>query len=247
MSNSNRIKAEIATVQIGHLEIEGLYAEEIGQYFVSVPQIANLFASIQDRHGNEVRTVKAILGNVFKTVKLKTPFNKNITLGVSIDGFVFIIKTLNKRGDEVAEQLMDDLIGLSLHQLFADAFNIKFEQEERQAWLKARQQGKIARRTLTDAIKDWLLAHPEVSENKKKFIYSNVTDAINLGIFARRASKLRKDWHCDNPRDEMTDKELSVVESAEGLTMRLIDQDKLEPMVAVHEALNRLIIPVVER
>jgi hypothetical protein len=244
MSNSNKIKAEIAIVQIGYLEIEGLYAPETDQFGVAVPQICSLFQFLKK---NANRDIKALLGEDFQFLKWCSKLNSKAVNVILLPDFEKLLFELALKQNTIAIGMSRDLIGLSLHQLFADAFNIKFEQEERQAWLKARQQGKIARRTLTDSIKDWLLAHPEASENKKKFLYSNVTDAINLGIFARRASKLRKDWHCENPRDEMTDKELSVVESAEGLTMRLIDQDKLEPMVAVHEALNRLIIPVVER
>jgi hypothetical protein len=244
MSNSSKIKAEIAIIQIGHLEIEGLYAQEIDQFGVAIPQVCSLF-NILKKNAN--RDIKALLGNNSNILKWHTSFRRNYTNVIQLKEFEKLLFELAIAQNPQAIELSRELIGLSLHQLFADAFDHHFEKEERQTWLKARQQGKIARRTLTDSIKDWLLAHPEVSENKKKFIYSNVTDAINLGIFARRASKLRKDWHCENPRDEMTEKELSVVESAEGLTMRLIDQDKLEPMVAVHEALNRLIIPVVER
>jgi hypothetical protein len=245
MTKNSRIKAEIATVQIGHLEIEGLYAPEINQFGVGIVQVCNLFSEPRKR---SLKQLEALWGITFQNhQKWTTSLNPKAINVISLIDFERILRVLDRKGNQKAQELSDDLIGLSLHQLFSDAFNHHFEQEERQQWLKARQQGKIARRTLTDAIKDWLLAHPEVSDNKKKFIYSNATDAINLGIFARRASKLRKDWHCDNPRDEMTEKELSVVEAAEGLTMRLIDQDKIEPMAAVHEALNRLIIPVVER
>jgi hypothetical protein len=244
MTKNNRIKAEIATVQIGHLEIEGLYAPETDQFGIAVPQICSLFRFDKNQGS---RNIKALLGNDFQFDKWRSKLNSKAVNVILLPDFEKLLFELVLKQNTIAIEMSRDLIGLSLHQLFSNAFNIKFDKEDAQRWLKARQQGKLARRTLTDAIKDWLLVHPEVSENKKKFIYSNVTDAINLGIFARRASKLRKDWHCDNPRDEMTEKELSVVESAEGLTMRLIDQDKLEPMVAVHEALNRLIIPVVER
>jgi hypothetical protein len=244
MSKNNRIKAEIAIVQIGYLEIEGLYAPETDQFGVAVPQICSLF-QFDKNQGS--RTIKALLGNGFQFDKWRSKLHPKAVNVLLLKDVERLIRALDKQGNEFAEELVDLLFGLSLHQLFSNAFNIKFDKEDAQNWLKARCQGKIARRTLTDAIKDWLLAHPEASENKKKFLYSNVTEAINLGIFARRASKLRKDWHCENPRDKMTEKELSVVQSAEGLTMRLIDQDKLEPMAAVHEALNRLIIPVVER
>lgn len=71
-----------------------------------------------------------------------------------------------------------------------------------------------------------------------------VTEAIYMGIFSRRAFKLKFDWDIKNPRDGMTDKELMLVAQVEDLTSRLIDQDNMFPLAAVSEALKRLIIPI---
>ena len=70
---------------------------------------------------------------------------------------------------------------------------------------------------------------------------------IYLGIFNRRAAKLKADWDSKNPRDNMTSHELFYVAEVEALTSRLIDLDNLPPLVAVKQALARLIIPVCDR
>jgi hypothetical protein len=187
------------------------------------------------------------MGKDFKTTKVKTSLNKNVTLMITLPDFLQVIKALSKKQDVVAQQLVDDLLGLSLQQLFCDAFGEKFEKEERQAWLKARQNGKQVRRTLTDAIKEYIASHNNLSDHEVKFIYANVTDAINLGLFNRKASQLKEDWKCVNPREQMTDQEILLLSGIENLAMRLIDQDNLPPMIAVEEALNRLIIPTIAR
>lgn len=125
-------------------------------------------------------------------------------------------------------------------------FGIKRTEEDRQQWLKQRLKGKNTRRTLTDAIEDYIAAH-EITSNKAKWMYANVTELINRGVFARTAKQLKQDWETKNPRDAMTERELDLVGQVEDLTMRLIDQDKLDPVAAAKEALARLIIPTQSR
>ena len=125
-------------------------------------------------------------------------------------------------------------------------FGISLTDKERQATIKQRILGKVKRILLTDAIKDYIIRHNK-SADYQKWIYPNITDAINLGIFNRRASQLKEDWDTKNPRDSMTEIELDYVKQVEDLASRLIDQDDIEPLKASIEALTRLIIPVCDR
>jgi hypothetical protein len=245
MTNSNKIKAEIAIVQIGYIEIEGLYAEKIDQFGVGIVQVCNLFSEPRKR---SLKQLEALWGITFQNhQKWVTSLNPKAINVISLIDFEKVLRALDRKGNQKAQHISDELIGLSLHQLFSDAFNIYFDEEDRQQWLKARQEGKKVRRTLTDAIKDWLLGHPETSINEAKFMYATVTDTFNYGVFNRGAKQLKIDWSCFNPRDEMTDQELQYIASLESLTMRLIDNDKLHPLTAAKEAVNRLIIPVITR
>jgi hypothetical protein len=247
MNKNNKIKAEIAIVQLGTIEIEGLYAEEIDQFGVAVPQICSLF-NIPQKNAN--RDIKTLLDNNSNILKWRTPFRRNYTNVLLLPDFEKLLMKVAFSGNEFAQEMMMDLIGLSLHQLFADAFDHHFEKEQRQTWLKVRQQGKVARRTLTDALAEYITQHPGMSDNEKKYLYANITNKIYQGIFARTAGKLRKDWDItkskENPRDKMTQRELMYVEQAEDLVMRLVDNG-MQPITAVYEALSRLIIPVIER
>jgi hypothetical protein len=235
-------KAVIAKVNIGNVEIEGLMLPD-GNFGVAIPQISDIFLDTRN-YGSQ--TLNRLMGKDFKTHKAKTDFNKNVTNYVTLLDFEKVVAHLDRAGNKKAQNFRDDLIGLSLNQLFSDAFNIKFEQQERQNWLKIRQQGKQIRRTLTDSIKDWLSVH-HASDNEKRFIYATVTDMINLGIFNRKAQNLKVDWRCHNPRDLMNDNELRWVSEVEDLAMRLIDYKGFTLYDGAREAINRLSIPLVFR
>ncbi len=91
-------------------------------------------------------------------------------------------------------------------------------------------------------------AHAEdVSDNYKKFIYTNASDRVNKIVFGRNAKKLRESWNCTELRDAMTFEELSHIDSVERLAVRLIDELGYEPLSAVKEAGNRLLIKQIER
>ena len=150
----NYVKANIAFVKIGHLEIEGLLLDD-GSFGVAVPQIAKLFPYFSDSQNQASQKLKRLMGKDFKTTKVNTIFNKNYVLSVNLDDFLGVIRKLMSINDTVAIDIASQLIGLSLQQLFSDAFNIHFEKEERQQWLKIRQAGKVVRRSLTAAIKDY--------------------------------------------------------------------------------------------
>lgn len=235
-------RAEIAIVKIGYLEFEGLMLDD-GTFGIAVPQVAKIFPYFQDFQNQASKILKRLMGDGFKTTKVKTRFNRNVTLMVDLQSFLSIVKALTRKSDIVAQELAEQLMGLSLQQLFSDAFCLQFEKNERQQWLKDRQDGKEDRRTLTDSIRDYLEIHPKEDKN----LYTMVTDLIYLGIFNRRATRLKADWHATNPRDEMTRKELFYVAETEALTSRLIDKDALHPLLAAKEALQRLIIRVCDR
>ena len=238
----NIVKADIAFVNVGATLIEGLMLPD-NSFGVAVPQIADLFLASRNTAS---RDLKRLMGEGFETSKVKTVFNQNSTNYVSLPVFEKIVAKLDRSGNIKAQDFRDLLIGLSLHQLFSDAFNIEFEKEQRNEWLSTRLEGKAVRKTLTEAIRDYVYIHNCNSEYRR-FIFASTTDTINVGIFNRRAKELKKDWNCENPRDSMTKEELKEVEHVEQLTVRLMEQDGLEPVRAAIEALERLIIPVISR
>jgi hypothetical protein len=151
-----------------------------------------------------------------------------------------------EKGNKVAFKLICALAATSLDTIINDAFNRDYKKGQAESLTNARLLGKVKRRELTDAIKDYITRRNK-SADYQKWIYLNITDAINLGIFNRRASQLKEDWDTKNPRDSMTEIELDYVKQVEDLASRLIDQDDIEPLKASIEALTRLIIPVCDR
>jgi hypothetical protein len=140
-------------------------------------------------------------------------------------------------------------LGDSIRSLAYEQLGIDLKQEERHHWIETRNKGKQVRYSLTDAIK-WWLENNEVSDNTRKWIYANCSDAVNLGLFGRKASKLCVDLQVPDKnklRDALTDKELLWLSEIEHLAARLIIRQGWEPVLAVKEAIDRLVLDRVSR
>lgn len=108
-------------------------------------------------------------------------------------------------------------------------------------WLMIRQQGKDERRRLTDAIKDYIARHPELSKNKTKFLYLNASEALNLGVFGQRSKQLKALLGLSEHgalRDKLTSQENSTLAALEFLACRFIDFEDLDPCLAVKKAIE---------
>lgn len=150
------IKAEITEVQIGVLKIQGLMSED-GDFGVAVPQVTERF---QINKNQASRDLKALLGKGFQFDKWKTPLNPKAVNVIPLDSFQTLVRELDKRGNKAASDFVDSLFGLSLHQLFCDAFGRKFEAQDRQVWLTTRYATKHDFRPLTDRLKAFGFTEP---------------------------------------------------------------------------------------
>ena len=227
------MKAHVTKVQIGNLEIDGLM-DEAGNYFVAVPQIATL---VQIDKNQASRTLKPLLGAGFQFDRLKSELHPKAVNAISIQDFERTLAKLDRAGNKFAQDLRDSLVGLSLHQLYSDAFGVKFEAEDRQNWLIERGEGKEVRRTLTDAIHDYL-----VSQGKGDAFgyYARITNQIYQGIFGLDANQIREQLGVpDNAltRDYLNSKEIRTVALIEDVVMNMID-DGTNPFEAVTSALS---------
>jgi hypothetical protein len=143
------IKADVTQVQIGFLSIEGLMSEN-GDFGVGLPQVSERFLVPQK---NASRDVKALLGKDFQFLKWKTSLNPKSINVIPLEQWSNLIFELALSGNQKAIELSRLLQGMSWHQLFADAFGIKFEQKERQQLLMTRMATKHDFRPLTDMLK----------------------------------------------------------------------------------------------
>lgn len=150
------LSAEITQVSFGAFEIDGLMDEK-GGYYVAVPQVAALF---QFDTNQASRKVKALLDKGFRFATFKTKLNPKAVNAIPIQEFEKLLLELVLKGNPKAIELSRALIGLSLHQLFSDAFGIKFEVADRQRWLACRFNTKHDFRPLTDQLQSYGFKEP---------------------------------------------------------------------------------------
>ncbi len=158
------MKAKITTIPFGNLSIEGLLLPESTKerpvFGVAVPQIASSFG-ITINHAS--RDFKRMMGDDFRPSKIATELGNQKINVILLSDFEKLTALLAFSGNNKAKEFVLSLFGLSLHQLFCDAFSLKFEREDRQIWLIERQDGKKARREYTDMIKNLIDSGQEIN------------------------------------------------------------------------------------
>jgi hypothetical protein len=138
MDNSSIVqKAIVAEVPVGKLKISGLMLPD-GAYAVAVPQIYDLFGGdVGFGTDKEYATtyLKRLMGKGFRPDKTATELGNQKIAYVLLPDFEKTVAKLDRAGNKKAQNFRDDMVSLSLTQLFADAFGVKFEQKERQEYL----------------------------------------------------------------------------------------------------------------
>jgi hypothetical protein len=139
MMNSEISTADVAQVKVGELKFEGLKFPD-GSYGIAVSQIAKLFSiSVH----NASRDFKALLGCDFQFIQANTSLNFKAVKALTLYDFESLTLELVAKGNTLAKVFARALIGLSLHQLYCDAFGVKFGAVERQEWLLTRFNTKL--------------------------------------------------------------------------------------------------------
>ena len=136
-------------------------------------------------------------------------------------------------GDSAAQDFMRILFGLSLKQLFSDAFRVQFEAEDRQEYLTTRQTGKEIFKRLTMVVQTY--QHSQ-GKNDPGHYYAQLVNKIYRGLFGVEARELRELRSVDKSaltRDHFTARELSVLSRVEDGTMFMIQYLGKDPFEAV--------------
>ena len=128
-------KARVTNVQIGLIEVEGLMFPN-GSFGIAIPQIADLVGTSKNTAS---RDFKRLMGEEFRPSKNSTELGNQKINSITINEFEQLLAKLDRAGNIKAQELRDLMVGLSLQQLWSDAFGLKFEKEERQQWVKLRQ------------------------------------------------------------------------------------------------------------
>lgn len=129
-------KAQIADVKFGKRIIQGLMLPS-GEFAIAVPQITGLLPNlVSQTHAS--RSLKTFLGKDFQFAKTTSELNPKAVNYISLLDLERLVVAAARLGDKEALDLACDLVGLSLTQLWSDAFGVKFEQKERTQWLEDR-------------------------------------------------------------------------------------------------------------
>jgi hypothetical protein len=133
-------KSIVTKVNLITTEIEGIMLPN-GQFGVSLQQLREI-AFPSTSTSNAKKHLQAVCGKDFQLILQKTELSNNPQWIIKLEQLSYVLTELAFRGHKEARELVRELSNLSLHQLFCDSFNIKFEKEEREEWVKFRQQAK---------------------------------------------------------------------------------------------------------
>ncbi|MBD2505101.1 hypothetical protein [Anabaena azotica] len=241
------LTAEETNVSIGTLLIKGLM-DTNGDYYVGIPQISVLF-SFPIKHAS--RDIKALLykDSPFPKdfIKLKTSLNFKPINAIPLPDFEHLLIVLDRvKNNTLAQRMRDSLVGLSLHQLFCDAFGVKFEAEDRQNWLKARLLTKETFWFMGAAIEAYYKANPRVEKYQGQN-YSEPFDALNLGLFGKKSKVIKTELGIGKSalnRDHFGEKSLKNIEMIQRIAEAQIKYHGNKPVEAVKFAIALMNYPV---
>lgn len=193
---------------------------------VSVEQVANYYEitkkaieTIIKRHRDELETDGIV---VLKGEQLKD-FNKKICdlhgEGSKINNKTRAFTVMTKRAMlRIGMLLTTSLIAKEVRNYLLNLEEIATQ--EQKEWAIKREAGKIERKRMTSAIKDYIPDSPN-----KRFAYPNYTNMIYKILFNKKASALREERNVKNNdllRDSFKQEELKLISEAETIVTGLI-------------------------
>ena len=236
------LHAKVAAIPIGSLEIEGLLFAD-GTFGVAIPQLERLNLVPPNRSLKQLESLLSI--DLQSHRKVKTQLNPKAVNAINILDFERVLRKLDRQGNKAAEVLCDSLIGVMLHQLFCDGFDIVFEANDRQELLKERMESKALFWTLTEAIRDTRQA---AEKEINRYHYSTPMDAINRGLFGKTAKEIRSELQLSDKaltRDSFGKKSLRWLTNVqESSALRVRRGDK--PCDAINHVIRELGYSVID-
>ncbi|MBD0344907.1 MAG: hypothetical protein ICV63_08800 [Coleofasciculus sp. Co-bin14] len=244
MDNTN-LKAERAAIHLGDIPLE-VFKLKNGEYRLSQTQSTEAVDKTEDQFRKFLtsQSPEALPYKGFKAGKWTVNGSKGKASLIPIELTVAYWTKEAIGGNAKAARLLGACAIESIERRADAAFGVQRSEEERQIKMKARIDGKVVRRLLTDAIADYIKRHPELSENDKRWMFKNCSDRTNkLGV-GKVAKKAAEELGCHQSRlrDFLETKDLVRLTSLEDLTVRLIDRYDTHPLQAVVEAAERLLI-----
>ena len=165
--------------------------------------------------------------------KVKTRLNSKAVNTITLDMFEILVFELAMSGNALAQDFLRILFGLTLKQIWADAFKVQFEAEDRQEYITTRQTGKEVYKRLMLVAQKHL--HSQ-GKNDPGHYYAQLANKIYRGLFGMEAKELREVRSVDKSaltRDHFTARELAVISRVEDGVIFMIQHIGKEPFEAV--------------
>jgi hypothetical protein len=245
------IKAKRVLIQHGEFELE-VFQMPGGEYRLSQSQILERIdedpAWISRLTKKAPKNLKALQDKGFRgcliPVKIEgeAKARQAKTLSIEDAGHVWGWFAINGNAKALAMLVASNTE--SIERRADAAFGVIRSEAERNERHKVREDGKVIRRQLTDAIADFMKRHSEnLSDNDKRWMYKNCSDRANKLAIGRIAKKAAAELGCEHAllRDFLQTNELVRLTSLEDLTVRLIDLHDIHPLEAVKQAAERLL------
>ena len=241
-ANSKPIKAQRGVLAIGDIEIN-VYLLPNGSYRLAGRNVTD---AVGMRHGSlaeimGVKSLKALPHADASLTGVKADTGESF-VPVAIEDAVAYWAAMSNKGNRGASVLLQALAIESIERRADALFGKVRDEAERDARLKARLQGKVSRTELEDAIAEYIKAHPETSENYRKWVYKNATDTLIRALWGKTRKALATDMgleSTDSLRDQLSDRELLTLDQMEATMARLITIEGMEPIAAAEEVVNR--------
>ena len=192
------------------------------------------------RTSDTQRDIKALLGDDIQFDKWKSELNPKAVNILTLPQLEKLMLLLVMKGNKVAIEMSLALVGMSLKQLCCDAFGVKFDLDERQAYLKARFEGKIERNKFTDEIKVYQVAKGTYGNDP--FEFATATDIINQHVLGMKAATAKTHYRVPKGellRDHLPSDKLCKLKSHEEVAAAFVRRG-YKPLEAAKEAIEFL-------
>jgi hypothetical protein len=233
------IKAVRTKIKLGDIELDAFKLPD-GEYRLSLTQ-ATVALGFDKRRGSDflgLEVVKTLATYELQGSGFVAEDTNQKIKSLTIDAFTAIVMYYALKGNLLAQAILGACLSEALERRIDAAFGVVRDEEERNDRMAARQKGKVARRSLTDVIRDYMESH-DVSDNYKRFIFANCSDHLNKIILGAKAKQARDFYQIPESsllRNHIPVAALRELELTEEMAARLIEEREMEPLEAVKQA-----------
>jgi hypothetical protein len=245
MTNSKIIKAVRAPITLGDTELD-VYQLPDSSYGYEYIWLAELIQRDKQILSNKKSPyyLKGIVGEALanQTIKIDgISASDNKKKYLTQDQLMAVLAAFSKLGHDNCLAILLACAIEALERRADAAFNVLRTEEERNQRFIIRRDGILSRHFWTDTVDWWVKNHPEqVSDNYRRFVYSNVSDCLNRTLFGKTARQLLEHYDLPkdaSPRDYFPSETLRLVDSIEKAVGVRVRKTGAEPKQALKEML----------